>query len=373
MRLLKLIAVIVCVGAVIAAACVARAGDWNVVRLQNHDYVSFANVAQFYRLPDFTQANRTVSLRDQHKSLRAQSGTSELYINGVRFFTDFPIISNADEELISVMDVSKIVEPVLRPNKIVNAQKVQTVVLDPGHGGNDQGTSNRWGTEKAYALDVALAARDQLLHSGYQVEMTRTNDARVELEERVQFANRFPNAVFVSIHFNSSSGGAGAESYALAPAGVVSNAANESHVSPGEVQPCEGNLQDSLNIALTAAIHATVLARTGAYDRGIRHARFHVLRNIKVPAALLEAGFLSDPREAARIATMEYRQRIGLAIAQGIQNYDNAVNFRGGAATFAAAKVNLPPHEHSITEPLQPYDGGSSEPEAPSASIRGGE
>lgn len=356
----------------VAIASAFAAGEWNVVRVGAHDYVSFANVAQFYRFPDFTHANRTVSLRDQHKSLRAQAGTSDLFINGVRFFTDFPIVTNGGEEMISVMDVSKIVEPVLRPNKIVNAQKVETVVLDPGHGGSDQGTSNRWGTEKAYALEVAIAARDQLQRFGYKVELTRSSDVGLGLEERVQFANRFPKAVFVSIHFNSFSGGAGAESYALAAAGVVSNASNESHVSASEVQACEGNSQDSQNIALTAAIHATVLARTGTYDRGIRHARFHVLRNIKVPATLVEGGFLSDSREAARIATVEYRQRIGLAIAEGIQNYDNAVNFRGGA-TFATARANLPPHERPITEPLQPYDGGASVPDAPSVSIRAGE
>jgi N-acetylmuramoyl-L-alanine amidase len=250
---------------------------------------------------------------------------------------------------------------------------VQTVVLDPGHGGTDQGTMNRWGTEKAFALDVAFTAREQLLRAGFKVEMTRTSDIGVSLEDRVQFANRFPNAVFVSIHFNSASGGAGVESYALAPAGVMSNASNESHVAPNEVQPCEGNLHDPHNIALTAALHASALARSGAFDRGVRHARFHVLRNIKVPAVLVEGGFLSDPAEGQRIATAQYRQRLGVAIAQGVQNYDAAVNYRSGGATFAAARTNLPPHEHSITEPLQAIANTPVSADEPSASIRGGE
>ena len=366
MRPLRTIALLFCV-----CASLALASDWTVIRHQDRDYVSFANVAQFYQFPDYTRVNRTVSLRSDHRGIRATAGTSELYINGVRFFTDFPIVFDNNEDLVSVMDVSKMIEPVLRPSRIANTGRVETVVLDPGHGGNDQGTMNRWGTEKAFALDVANAAREELLREGFRVELTRSSDEYVALEDRVQLANRFPHAVFVSIHFNSG-GGAGVESYALAPAGVPSNASNESHMAPNEVQRCEGNLHDPHNIALSAAVHASVLAHTGAFDRGVRHARFHVLRNINIPAVLVEGGFLTDSAEGQRIATAQYRERLGQAIAQGVQNYNNAVNYRNGAGTFAAARVNLPPHERSITEPLQPIAQPSANPDEPSASGGGG-
>ncbi len=247
----------VCIAAVPSA--VVNAVDWNVVQQQGRDYVSFANVAQFYQFPQFTRVSRTVSLRGEHRSIRAQAGTSEISINGVRFFADFPLLSSGSEELVSAMDVSKIIEPVLRPSRIQNAQKVETVILDPGHGGTDSGASNRWGSEKDFALDVALSAREQLLRAGFKVEMTRLSDAGLSLEERVSFANRFSNAVFVSIHFNSASGGAGLESYALAPAGVPSNASIENHVSAVDLQTYPGNMQDGRNIALTAAIHASAL------------------------------------------------------------------------------------------------------------------
>jgi N-acetylmuramoyl-L-alanine amidase len=210
-----------------------------------------------------------------------------------------------------------------------------------------------------------------LVRAGFRVELTRSSDIGVSLEDRVQFANRFPHAVFVSIHFNSG-GGAGVESYALAPAGVPSNASNESHVAPTEVQPCEGNLHDPHNIALTAAVHASVLAHTGAFDRGVRHARFHVLRNINIPAVLVEGGFLTDSTEGQRIATTQYRQRLGQAIALGVQNYNNAVNYRNGAGTFAAARTSLPPHEQSITEPLRPIANQPASTDEPSASTGGG-
>lgn len=359
---------------VVSIGAVALGGDWTVIRQRDRPYVTFANVAQFYQFPEYTRVSRTVSLRSERRAIRAQAGTSELSINGVRFFTNYPLLSNGDEDLISVMDVSKIIEPVLRPSRIPKSEKVETVVLDPGHGGSDQGASSSWGSEKTFTLDVALAARTQLIRAGYRVELTRATDVAMSLEERVNFANRFPHAVFVSIHFNSSSGGAGVESYALAPEGVVSNLTSEHHASAADVGRHAGNAQDAQNIALTASIHASVLSRAAAFDRGIRHARFHVLRNVKIPAVLFEGGFISNPAEGQRIATSFYRQRLGAAIAQGVQNYNAAVNYRAGGANFAVAKTNLPPHTRAITEALgadkpveQPYH------HPPSISVSAGE
>ena len=333
-------------------AIAAPAEDWTVVRPNNRPYVSFANVAQFYQFPEYTRINRTVSLRSERRTIRAQGGTSELSINGVRFWTHFPLLNNNDQDLISVMDVSKLIEPVLRPSRIVKSQKVDTVVLDPGHGGHDNGASSQWGSEKNFTLDVALAARRELIRAGYRVEMTRATDSFVSLEERVNIANRFKNAVFVSIHFNSGGGGFGIETFALAPEGVTSNMFSEQHVSAADVARHAGNAMDEHNIALTASIHATVLSRLAAFDRGVKHSRFHVLRDVKIPAVLVEGGFLSSSSEGQKIATSYYRQRLAAAIAQGIQNYNAAVNYRNQAANFAIAKVNLPAHTHSITEPL---------------------
>lgn len=359
---------------VLVGSAALAAEDWTVLRPNNRPYVTFANVAQFYQFPEYTRVSRTVSLRSERRAIRAQAGTSELSINGVRFFTHFPLLNSGNEDLISVMDVSKIIEPVLRPSRIQKPERVETVILDPGHGGSDQGASSSWGSEKSFTLDVALAARKELIRAGYRVEMTRATDTAVSLEERVSIANRFPRAVFVSIHFNSSAGGAGVESFALAPEGVTSNLSSDHHVSASDVARHPGNALDGQNIALTASIHATVLSRLAAFDRGVKHARFHVLRDVKIPAVLVEGGFISHPVEGPRIATSYYRQRLGAAIAQGIQNYNAAVNYRAPGASFAVAKVNLPPHSRSISEPL----GADTPPEQkhhhpPSISISAGE
>ncbi|HEY0368246.1 MAG TPA: N-acetylmuramoyl-L-alanine amidase [Chthoniobacterales bacterium] len=338
------------------SCCVARAEEWNIIKVQGRDYVALENVAQFYRFADYSHGNRTIALRGEHRAIRAQVGSSEIFINGVRFITDFPLIERPNAQLISAMDVGKIIEPVLRPSRIANAEKIETVVLDPGHGGTDSGTLNPFGAEKNFALDVALAARRDLMNAGFKVEMTRVDDNGISLEDRIAFANQFTHAVFVSVHFNSGSGGTGVESYALAPEGVPSNAAagGEAHVAANESSPNEGNAQDSQNIALAAAVHAAVLSHANTFDRGIRHARFKVLRHIKVPAVLLEGGFLNNPIDASRIATPQYRQQLGAAIAQGVQSYNAAVNYRAeNGATFAFVRTALPPHTRSITDPLE--------------------
>jgi N-acetylmuramoyl-L-alanine amidase len=357
-------------GVLLAFAGRAPAEDWKVIKAEGRDYVTFANVAQFYRFPEYTHVSRTVSLRDDRRGLRAQGGTSEFYINGVRFFSNYPLLARPDANLISATDVAKIIEPVLRPYKISGAQKIDTVVLDPGHGGDDSGTPGRWGSEKNYTLDVALAARENLLRAGFKVQMTRATDQSVSLEERVAFANHFPNAVFISIHFNSARGGSGVESYALAPADVPSNAASEEHASSVETHWYAGNAQDPANIALAAAIHGSILSRVSVFDRGVRHARFHVLRDIRIPGMLVEAGFLNDRIDGPRIATRQYRARLGQAIAEAVTNYNKAINFQASGTTLVTNASNLPPHAHSIIESLGANDRAPVAPEQePSAVI----
>ena len=244
-------------------------------------------------------------------------------------------------------------------------------MLDPGHGGEDSGTSGPWGSEKNFALDVALTAREQLLRAGFKVEMTRDSDKAVSLEDRVAFANQFPNAVFISIHFNSASGGSGVESYALAPEGVPSNASTEDHPNFTATEWFQGNGQDAANIALAAAVHASILSRVSVFDRGVRHARFHVLRDIKIPAVLVEAGFLNDPTEGAHIATASYRQKLGQAVATAVTSFNRAVNFQNTSPTLVAAASNLPPHTRAITDPLGQTPAPPQQPAAPASATIG--
>src|SRR5207247_4707452 len=103
--------------------------------------------------------------------------------------------------LLARPDVTKTIEPQLRPHRIPRGGKVETVVLDPGHGGHDRGAVCRYGYEKDFALDVARKLRPLLQAKGLRVIMTREGDYFVPLEVRAQIANAARNSIFVSIHF----------------------------------------------------------------------------------------------------------------------------------------------------------------------------
>ncbi len=177
-----------------------------------------------------------------------------------------------------------------------SAMAAPTVVIDAGHGGHDRGGGpGQRIPEKGYALDVALRLSRVLQASGYRTVLTRSTDVFIPLGKRCQIGNSNRGAVFVSIHFNSASrsGASGIETYSY---GSRSGA------------------------ALAASIHREVVRSTGGVDRGVRQRRYYVLRNSKIPAALAELGFLTNPSEASRIMSSSYRQKLAEAVARGIMS-----------------------------------------------------
>ena len=189
------------------------------------------------------------------------------------------------------------------------------MVIDPGHGGYDHGATSIYGNEKDFALDVGLRLRALLQRRGLNVQMTRSDDTFIPLEERAAFANRFRDGIFVAIHFNAGSDfGTGIETYTLAPRYVPST--GDDSPSASCMVQCAGNVEDPENMALATAMHASLLSRLPMVDRGIKRARFCVLRLATIPGVLVEGGFVSNPAEAARIAVPAYRQAEAEAIAQ---------------------------------------------------------
>jgi len=314
--------------AVLLFCAVARAGDWSLLSYAGRDYVTMRNVADFYGLENYRQVSNTLTLGSPGRSLRGAIGSNELYINGLKFILSYPIADAGGDPIVSRMDLTKVIEPVLRPSRIQNAARIDSVVLDPGHGGYDNGAMSAWGCEKSYALDVALRARALLEAQGLTVFMTRSTDEFIPLEDRVRFANMHPTALFISIHFNSDPGGGGAsgiETYTLAPRGVPSMAADGPMLS--DLRPNPGNVCDGENMALACATHASMIYHSRLFDRGIKRARFVVIRDVTIPGVLIEGGFLSNPGDAALIATPMYREEEAQSIALAVRNYRNAVNF----------------------------------------------
>jgi N-acetylmuramoyl-L-alanine amidase len=180
----------------------AIAFDWMLIKHDGRDYVPVEDVAKFYSFTKADYTNDTVNLEGATLRMQGDVNSRELYLNGLKFILSFPIVKVDNRILMSRMDLSKLVEPVLRPAKI-SASPVHTVVLDAGHGGFDQGACCLLGNEKDFALDVVLRARDLLVRAGYNIRLTRSADVFVTLEDRAAFANRQSNSLFVSVHFNS--------------------------------------------------------------------------------------------------------------------------------------------------------------------------
>ena len=173
------------------------------------------------------------------------------------------------------------------------AAAFDTVILDPGHGGHDRGAGIGYMYEKHIALDTARRVEALLKGAGLRVIMTRSSDVFIPLPNRAAMGNSRSNAIFVSIHYNYSRGGAGhgVETY--------------HHFDSG--------------YALAAYIHAYLVKETGMENRGVKTANFHVLRNTtRNPAVLVECGFVSNPFERSGMVKGDFRENIALGIAKGI-------------------------------------------------------
>lgn len=173
------------------------------------------------------------------------------------------------------------------------------VVIDPGHGGGDPGAVGIGGIrESDIVLDISRQVVSLLKQQGVEAVMTRTRDEEIELQPRVQFAERTNADVFVSIHAN-----------AFDARRTDVNGIETFFYSGGGGQPLARAVQDSL------------LQELGARDRGVKSANFYVIRNTSMPAILVETGFVTGAEDAARLASPAGRSRIARAIARGILQY----------------------------------------------------
>ena len=280
------------------------------------------NIKNFYRFDALNISKGELNFQSPKVKMTIKNGSDNLYINTVLFRLSYKVTQKNGHYLFSRIDLAKLIDPVLRPSYIKTAKRFGTVIIDPGHGGTDPGSVNRYGKEKDFNLRLAKILMKDLERKGFRVRMTRSSDVYPTLGQRVSFANRIPDAIFVSIHFNSfvNSTAKGIETYALSPRG------SGTHNSRGVRNNfLEGNRRDSENIALATAVHAAVMKKTQAEDRGIKRDRFTVLAGLSMPAVLLEGGFLSNPDEAKKIASTSYLSILSQGIANGIVTYRNAL------------------------------------------------
>src|SRR5436305_11785404 len=322
LRLKRLLA-LVFLSLFIVSNLIFAADDWQIIKVSGHDYLSVDNISKFYGLAaEVVPICGKTQLETVSSPLEFVRGSREVMINGARSWLCFPIIENDGRFLVSRTDLAKTIEPLLRPQRVPNAGKVETIVLDPGHGGHDKGALSRYGSEKDFALDVARKLRPLLQSKGLRVIMTREGDYFVPLEVRAQIANAVRNSVFVSIHFNASGddpSATGFEIFSFTPRGAPSTSDNAVRSASFSMQP--GSEVDAQSMALSACIYHSLIGHIPEYDRGIKRARFAVLRLTKVPAVLIEGGFLTERGESKLISNKDWRAKLAGSIGIGIESY----------------------------------------------------
>jgi N-acetylmuramoyl-L-alanine amidase len=226
------------------------------------------------------------------------------------------------------------------------------VVVDPGHGGDQQGAKSPDGLdEKDFALSLGVKLKAVLEKDGFDVRLTRGADAHVKLSERVDFSNAQKPVLFVSLHANSMptrrgrAAANGIETYFLsakvsgeqarkvaarenAEAGQEKRAGGDAlSLILADLQRTEAH-QDSSRAAY--AVHEALIADTGAQDRGVQQAPFYVLMGVQAPAILCEVGYISHPEEGPKLGAPAYQDTLARAIGRGVRDFLTQIQARDG-------------------------------------------
>ena len=183
-------------------------------------------------------------------------------------------------------------------SSFIGLAQAKLVIIDAGHGGRDVG--GRYGKvyEKHLALDTAMRLEYYLKRKGYQTLMIRSDDTFVSLSQRAAIANSYEDAIFVSIHYN--------------------------YTWKSNVEGLETFYSSEKGKSLATACHQGMENRVTAADRGVKSARYYVLRNCRHPAILVEGGFLSHAGERAKVKKGAYRDSLARGIMDGIVKFDNS-------------------------------------------------
>ncbi len=178
---------------------------------------------------------------------------------------------------------------------LASAYNFRTVIIDPGHGGHDKG--GQWGRvyEKHLALDTSIRLESHLKKMGYNTVLTRRSDYFVSLPGRMTMANKYSSAIFISIHYN--------------------------YTWKQQVSGIETFYHSKQSLKLAQDVHRGVMSRVKVVDRGVKYARYYVIRNTKIPSVLFEGGFVSNSNERSRMKTAWFRDALARGIADGVQRF----------------------------------------------------
>ena len=303
----------------ISPATARAEGDlkWQPLRIGGRDYLSAEQIGQFYKLKVSRLDGNKVVLDDGKKvRISMEVGSLLCEMNGLKFVFETPVTEANAQVQISGSDLTRILDPVLRAEFVKTSGRLETVILDPAHGGDDRGSASDRGSAADYTLQIAKLAAEELESTGCKVVLTRDDDVAVTPEKRLELANAVQgNAVFIRIHFGS--GGNEKRGIGTAPLALRKDAPADDRLVQENMGPA--------SMVLATAVHGSAfgILRSNMVDLGIQPSFDPVFSTLKHPAIFLDVGCLSDPEDAKLIHNEGYQSSLAKSISQGIEKYKN--------------------------------------------------
>ena len=321
MCLLRKISAFIIICCLLISTAIIESASYSTTTVFGHEYVDISQYAKSKNLQfSFNSRTGDVLLQSKWSKMVFKVDSRMASINGVVLWLSLPIAQKNNDVFISPIDIKTAVEPIILPPKASAFEKVNTICIDPGHGGKDPGNIEGYKYEKVYTLMLALELKNRFEKEGFKVVLTRTRDKFVDLNQRTRLANNSGAHLFISIHFNSSNTKSvkGIETYCMTPedAGSTNSGTNNS-----EKSKMPGNRNDAKNMLLAYCIHKSLVKTLSSEDRGIKRARFAVLKDARIPALLVECGFMSSPEDMQKIIDVAWRKEIARGIADGVKDY----------------------------------------------------
>ena len=286
-------------------------------------FVYLTDVARYYGMR-LVRKKKGCELKSRYSRIQFTYNSRKAVFNGIKLTFSHSPYFNVEKNMptLSEHDFLLFLDPMLRKSALPKS-RIKTVMIDPGHGAKDTGAIGHRYREKDIVLKIALKLRVKLRQLGYRVLMTRTGDSFPSLHARTELCKKYKPDLFLSIHCNSAGGhgrARGVETYCMTPAGESSTAD-----SKPSYKKETGNKFDKCNSRFALEIQRMMLKYTKAKDRGIRRARFFVLKHATCPAVLIETGFLSNEFEESLLGASVYQDKIATALAEGVIRYAKSV------------------------------------------------
>ena len=291
----------------------------------NTRYIHLADIVRLYGMRMIKSNGIFNCYYGRNLKMKIRPKAVQININGVNVSLSHPVRERNRMPYISAADWNKTIRILLNPRWTTRPHRLSTVVIDPGHGGNDQGASGQLAHEKNLSLRIANRVAAMLRRHNFRVIMTRRRDVKLPLERRSRIANVSSGDIFVSIHLNAAKDRSvhGIETFALAPTGIAST--NDRTGRSASTSALPGTAFDANNLLLAAVIQSNLTRDTAAHDRGVKRARFAVLKDLKMPGVLIETGFISNLQEEKRLVSDAYINKIAGAIVKGIIQYRQTI------------------------------------------------